>query len=499
MTLRRRTADNVGAPEHGFAAVVVAVVVPAADVVPLVVVPCVGLAPANIGTVKVARVRGTASRADRRMRPRYQPLLASPPVDVPLPTLEVLERTRRGEAVEAADVAALVNAWATGAASDAQMAAWCATAGMQGVPYEAALAVVAALLAGGDRLELQRLGPTVDIRSTGGVGDSALVVVASCLAAAAGAIVASTGARSIAHVGGVLDAVSAMPGMDNAMAVDRWVTQARDGGMVIAEPGERLVPGERRLADLRDSTATAEGDVLVAVATAARGISGGAGVIAVAIPAGSGGLLPDLDHARHAAGLLEALGGAWNRVVTAVPVVRAEPLAGVAGHSLELREALAVLAGDGDPALAESACTLAGAALVAAGLGDDVLSLRAMLGDGRAAAVAERWIAAQGGDPAIVSDPGRLSVAVVRSTLIATDGGAVQSVDAGIVGTAARWLGAGRLDPGQVVDPSVGVQVVARAGARVSAGDVLAVVEASDEWMADRALAMLRPAFDVVD
>jgi len=415
-------------------------------------------------------------------------------VKVPLPTLEVLERTRRGETVDSADVVALVNAWTTGAASDAQMAAWCATAGLRGVPYDASLAVVRALLAGGDRLELARLGPTVDIRSAGGVGDSALVIAASCLVAGEGVIVASTGAHAIAHVGGVLDAVEATPGMRAQMPVEDWVLQARDAGLVIAEPGDRLVPEERRLASLRDSTATAEGDAMVAIAAAARGISGGAGVIVMDIAGGSGALLPDLEHARAACELATRLGTEWNRVVVAVPSERAQPMAGVAGHILEVRAALDVLRGEGDAALAQSACALAAAALTAAGSPTGADSVRTALGAGRGAAAAERWIAAQGGDPAVVAHTDLLPRAAIRSTVTAGGAGTVTAVDAGRIGAAARWLGAGRLDPGQVIDPLCGVELVARTGGSVGEGDVIAIVHGADNWLVDRAVEMVRDA-----
>lgn len=414
-----------------------------------------------------------------------------------MPTLEVLERTRRGEAVDPGDISALVTAWLSGAASDAQMASWCATAGLRGVPDEASLEVVRALLASGDRLELASLGNTVDIRSAGGVGDSALVVAASCIAAGSGAIVASIGARAIAHVGGVLQAVAAIPGMRPEMAITDWVAQAREAGMVIAEPGDRLVPGERRLAALRDATATAEGDVVVAVAAAARGISGGAGTIAVEIPAGPGALLPDLAHARAACDLVRTLGARWHRDVVARPAVRAEPLAGVAGHSLEMEAALRVLGGAGDAALADEAVSLAAGALGTAGLDPSPQAARAVLDDGRAAAAAERWIAAQGGDPAVVARPESIPRGPVRRHAVAARAGVVRAVDAGVVGAAARWLGAGRLDPGQVIDPTVGVRVVARPGTRVAAGDVLAEVHALDDWMAGRAEDMLGHAFDL--
>lgn len=414
---------------------------------------------------------------------------------VPLPTLEVLERTRRGEAVDPGDISALVDAWMSGAASDAQMASWCATAGFRGVPYAASLAVVRALLGSGDRLELASLGNTVDIRSAGGVGDSALVVVASCIAAASGAIVASIGGRAIAHVGGVLQSVASIPGMRPEMPVAEWVAQARDAGMVIAEAGDRLVPGERRLAALRDSTATAEGDVVVAISAAARGISGGAGTLAVEIPAGPGALLPDLEHAQVACRLVADLGAEWHRTVVARPALRTEPVAGVAGHALEMEAALRVLGGDGDDLLADEAVALAASALGGCGLEADAAAARAVLADGRAASAAERWIAAQGGDEAVVAQPDRIPRAPVRWDVVAQEAGVVRQVDAGVVGAAARWLGAGRLDPGQVIDPTVGVRVVARPGTPVATGDVLAQVEALDDWRAARAQSLLAGAF----
>lgn len=87
----------------------------------------------------------------------------------------------------------------------------------------------------------------------------------------------------------------------------------------------------------------------------------------------------------------------------------------------------------------------------------------------------------------------------VRLQVQAPEAGVVRAVDAAVVGAAARWLGAGRLDPGQVIDPTVGVRVVARAGTRVGPGDVLAELDAMDQWMADRAQAMLAGAFTLGD
>lgn len=421
-------------------------------------------------------------------------------MEVPRPTLEILERTRRGEVLEPADVVALINAWSVGAASDAQMSAWCATAGISGVPADIASSLSTALLGGGDRLELGSLGPTADIRSAGGVGDSALVFAASATAASLGVIVASTGTRGISHVSGILDALEAIPGMRPELTLEEYVLQARDFGIVIAEAGDTLVPGERRLADLRESTATAEGDVLVAVSAAVRAISGGAGHIIVEVPSGRGSLLPDADHAVIAGDLVTRITAEWHRGATVFPVARVEPLAGVAGHALEMAAAFDVLRGEGDAHLLARVIALAGAAAEATGVAEDgAAAASASIADGRARATAERWITAQGGDAAVIDDPGGLAQPLIVREFTAARAGRVVRVDAGAVGTTTRWLGAGRLDPDQVIDPAVGVRSLVAAGSRVEEGEVVGEIHASDDWLAGRAEDLLADAWVIVD
>ena len=413
-------------------------------------------------------------------------------MQVPRPTLEILERTRRGEAPDPADVVALANAWSVGAASDAQMSAWCATAGLRGASPEVVSALASTLLGGGDRLELGSLGPTADIRATGGVGDSAAVFAASAAAASLGVIVASTGTRGISHTGGILDALEAIPGMRPELTLEEYVLQARNFGVVIAEAGETLVPGERRLADLRESTATSSGDLLVAVSAAVRGVSGGSGQLIVLVSSGSGALVPDRDRAVITGDLITHVASEWHRGCRAFPVARDTPLAGVAGHALEIAAAAAVLRGEGDPDLRDTVVMLADAAAEAAGVPPGAA---AALDDGRALAAAERWVQAQGGDPAVLTDTALLVQPLLHEDVVASAAGTVTAVDAGVVGLASRWLGAGRLDPDQVVDPAVGVQMTARVGDTVAAGDVLGVVHASDAWLADRAVDMLAEAW----
>ncbi|HJZ61668.1 MAG TPA: hypothetical protein VKD47_05840, partial [Miltoncostaeaceae bacterium] len=87
-----------------------------------------------------------------------------------LAPLELLERARRGETVDAESIAELVRRWLADEVSDAQMAAWCMAVCIRGLDAEHTAALTAAMIASGDRLDLSRFAPVGDKHSTGGVG-----------------------------------------------------------------------------------------------------------------------------------------------------------------------------------------------------------------------------------------------------------------------------------------------------------------------------------------
>jgi thymidine phosphorylase len=86
----------------------------------------------------------------------------------------------------------------------------------------------------------------------------------------------------------------------------------------------------------------------------------------------------------------------------------------------------------------------------------------------------ERMILAQGGNPAVVSDPGRLPTAPHRIDVKATKSGFVTKIDAREIGLAAVSLGAGRARADQQVDAAVGIEILEKPGNRVKQGTPLA-------------------------
>ncbi|MGD9572362.1 MAG: thymidine phosphorylase [Thermoleophilia bacterium] len=423
----------------------------------------------------------------------------TPPV--PLAPVEVLERGRRGEPVDAASVEAFARSWLGGDTSDAMMAAWCMCACLRGMQPGHPEALARALVASGERLELASLGAAGDIGTTGAVGDT-VPLVAAPLAASLGVLVATMGGRGVGHVGGIVDKLESIAGFEAEMSLGAFVRQARDVGIVVAAPIDRLVPGDRRLEALRDATGTLPAAGLVAASEMVTRVACGAGAISLLVGCGEGGPLATREEADAAAAAMAAMGEAWGRRVRWTVADVEAPLGRAVGNALEVAEAAAVLRGAGPDDVRQLAVRMAGDLAEAAGVLDAGTGREAAaeaLADGSALATAERWVEAQGGDPEVWTDPGALPVAPLRVDVEAPRAGVVARVGARALGETARWLGAGRLHAMQAIDPVAGLEVLVRVGDVVEEGQPLAVIHAREDGAGARARAMAEAAFVIGD
>jgi pyrimidine-nucleoside phosphorylase len=413
--------------------------------------------------------------------------------------VELLGRAQRGEPPLEGEVGDFVREWSDGPVSEAQMAAWLATAGIAWLPDAAAVELTDALVASGRRLDLTTFGASGDVQSTGAVGVP-LALVALPLAAAMGLVVSSLGSRALGLVSGAVDRMHAVPGAVTGPALADHVRRLRSTGVALGGDLDGVIPAERRLATLREQTATLGRPAITAAAAMSRALAGGGAAVVLEIPGGPGGVIADVEGARRAAGVAVAAGARWGRLVRCLVVDAAVPLGGAVGNALEVVAAGEVLRGSGDPELRERALAAAAALAEIAGLQDAEAArsaAQAALDSGEALGSAEAWVEAQGGDPAVWTDPRRLPRTPSVVDVEAIDGGILTEIDPVSIGAAARWLGAGRLHPSQALDYAVGVELRVRPGDEVSAGDVLASVHMRDPDGADRSIAAVQEAFTV--
>ncbi|WP_329382612.1 thymidine phosphorylase [Streptomyces sp. NBC_01716] len=384
----------------------------------------------------------------------------------------------------------VIDAYTRGAVADEQMSALAMAILLNGMNRTEIAHWTAAMIASGERMDFSSLSrPTADKHSTGGVGDKITLPLAP-LVAACGAAVPQLSGRGLGHTGGTLDKLESIPGWRAGVSNAEMLKVLDSVGAVICAAGDGLAPADKKLYALRDVTGTVEAIPLIASSIMSKKIAEGTGSLVLDVKVGSGAFMKTVEDARELAATMVGLGTDHGVRTVALLTDMATPLGLTAGNALEVRESVEVLAGGGPADVVELTLALAREMLDAAGLPDT--DPAKALADGSAMDVWRRMIAAQGGDP-----DAALPVAREHQVVTAPSSGVLTRLDAYDVGVAAWRLGAGRARKEDAVQAGAGVELHAKPGDPVTAGQPLLTLHTDTAEKFDYALEALTAAYDI--
>jgi len=414
---------------------------------------------------------------------------------------DLIERKRDGGALDAGELGWLCREYVRGRVPDYQVAAWLMAVCWRGMDAAETLALTRAMVATGATLDWSHLPATaVDKHSTGGVGDKTSLVLVPLVAAGGLPFVKMSG-RGLGHTGGTLDKLESIPGFRVEGSPAGIRAQVERIGCALVGQSPELVPADRLLYALRDVTGTVDSLPLIAASIMSKKLAAGAPVIVLDVKYGAGAFMPTVEQARELARAMVRIGEGEGRRMRAVLSPMDEPLGRRVGNALEVREAIETLHGDGPADLWALTLELGVHQLLLAGAESDPDRARSRLQRLRESGEAARRFAAlveaQGGDPAVVDDPGMLPAAAVITTLEAPDDGErwVARLDARLVGEAVLALGAGRRTREDVIDLGVGVRLLRKTGEQVGPGEPLVEIHARTATEAHAASEVLRTAY----
>jgi pyrimidine-nucleoside phosphorylase len=269
---------------------------------------------------------------------------------------------------------------------------------------------------------------------------------------------------------------------------------------VIAQSAD-VDPADKKMYALRDVTATVPSMPLIVGSIISKKVAGGADALVLDVKVGSGAFMKTEADARGLAAELTRVGELLGRTVVAILTDMDQPLGRAVGNSLEVREAIRTLRGEGPADLTELCLVLGSKMLVLGRVAADEGRARALLADsiasGRALEKFRAWVAAQGGDPAVADDESLLPVGAHTREVTANRDGWIAGFDAEGVGRAAMVLGAGRLRQEDAVDAGAGLELDVKTGDRVKAGDRLGMLYTNDVSRLDEAAERLAEAVHI--
>lgn len=403
----------------------------------------------------------------------------------------IIAKRERGELTDS-QIDWVVDAYTRGAVADEQMSSLAMAILLNGMNRREISRWTAAMIASGERMDFSSLSrPTADKHSTGGVGDKITLPLAP-LVAACGVAVPQLSGRGLGHTGGTLDKLEAIPGWQADLSNQAMLDQLEEIGAVICAAGTGLAPADKKLYALRDVTGTVEAIPLIASSIMSKKIAEGTGALVLDVKVGSGAFMKDAASARELAETMVALGTDAGVTTVALLTDMSTPLGLTAGNGLEVRESVEVLQGGGPADVVELTLALAREMLTAAGRSDVDPADR--LADGSAFDVWRRMIAAQGGDP-----DATLPTARETTVVTASESGVLTRLDAMAVGLAAWRLGAGRARKEDPVQAGAGVEMHAKPGDTVTAGEPLLTLHTDEPERFERALASLEGGIEIGD
>ncbi|HHT9126623.1 MAG TPA: thymidine phosphorylase [Candidatus Brocadiia bacterium] len=415
--------------------------------------------------------------------------------------VDIIRKKRNGKELTQEEISCLIQDYTNQKIPDYQMSAFLVAVYFQGMSANETVWLTEAIMCSGEVIDLSSIpGKKIDKHSTGGVGDKVSIVLAP-LVASLGIKVPMIAGRGLGHTGGTIDKLESIPGFRTNLSTAEFKENVADIGVCIASQSEAITPAESRLYALRDVTGTVESIPLIVSSIMAKKLVAGIDGLVLDVKTGSGAFMKEYDKAHSLAKAMIEIGKGMGKPTIALITDMNQPLGKMVGNATEIAECIDTLKGKGPPDLIELTILLGAYMLILADIYSDLeagkKALRKMLQNGKAYEKFKAIVSKQGGDTASLETFKETAISKKSCEVLCDTDGYVHSIDTFKIGIASNILGAGRKKLGDKIDYSVGIEVLAKIGAKVTKDQPLARLFYANETSCTQAKGLIKEAYKV--
>jgi len=413
---------------------------------------------------------------------------------------EIIEKKRDKRPLVKKEIIYLIDSYLDGFVPDYQMSAFLMATYINGMNEEETSWLTDAMLYSGKVItHNNKKGPLIDKHSTGGVGDKISIALVPA-AAACGISVPMISGRGLAHTGGTLDKLEAIPGFSTDLSIEAFLDQVALVGCAIIGQTRDIAPADKQLYALRDVTGTVSSIPLIASSIMSKKLAAGLDGLVLDVKFGPGAFMTDIGQAKNLAQTMVLIGAQLGKKVTARLTSMEQPIGMMIGNSLEILESIEILHGRGPKDTVELILELGAEMLIlgnkAKTLDEAKQLINQALTSGRAFDIFVRMVKAQGGDVQFVLEPERFKKAEKNIVIEAKDDGFIQKIDSRKIGTAVGMLGGGRFRLEDEINPRVGAELKIKIGDQVLRGQPLCIIHADQRGL-DEATLRIKNAISI--
>ncbi len=396
---------------------------------------------------------------------------------------EIITKKRDGNVLLKEELQAVIDGYVDGSIPDYQISALLMAIFLNGLDLRETEDLTGIMLRSGDSISLEGIdGIKVDKHSTGGVGDKVSFIV-SPIVAACGVKVPMLSGRALGHTGGTLDKLESIPGFNVFLEVDQFRSVLEKCGMVISGQTDNIVPADKKLYALRDTTATVNSIPLITSSIMSKKLALGTDAIVLDVKTGNGAFLPDINDGIELCKSMVNIGEKSGRKTLGLITNMNEPLGNAVGNSVEIIESIECLKGNGPDDLMDVTLALGACMLIAAGVEESfnkgIKRLKETIASGKALKIFRDFIEAQEGDPGVCEDYSIFGESESSWDLVSDKSGFIISINAFEIGMSAIDIGAGRRKKEDQIDHTAGFIFHKRSGDRIETGEKILTVHSS--------------------
>lgn len=411
----------------------------------------------------------------------------------------IIARKRANKELTKDEIKVFIGKYTKGEVSDAQAAALLSYIYINGLTEREIVDFTVEMANSGDVIDLSQISDNiVDKHSTGGVGDKATLILMPIIASL-GLPVAKISSRGLGISGGTIDKLESIPGYDAEISLDEFKQNVQNVGVSIINQTFNLAPAENKLYKLRNEIGCGDSAPIIAASLMSLKLASGSNKIVFDITCGSGTYIKTKEDAKKLARILKRLGVLLEKDVACVITSMDEPLGYSIGHILEIKETLECLQGRMTQDIGDVVVSLGRATLeLSTNVKDKVQNERTILEaikSGRAYEKFKEMVKSQYGSLEYIDNPERFPVAKNVVPVYSSGEGFVEKIDADMVGSIARYLGAGRMNKDSEIDRTAGIVLKKKIGDEVKSGDILAFIHTDDDSKVMGATQNLADAF----
>ncbi|MDA3938386.1 MAG: pyrimidine-nucleoside phosphorylase [Spirochaetia bacterium] len=410
--------------------------------------------------------------------------------------IDLIIKKKRGGVLSKEEIDFFISGYVSEDIPDYQVSSLLMAIYFQGMNKQETTDLTMAMVNSGDKIDLSSInGIKVDKHSTGGVADTATLIVGP-LVAAAGGMVAKMSGRGLGHTGGTLDKLESIPGLNISQTMERFAEIVNTCGVSVVGQTGNLVPADKKLYALRDVTGTVDNVSLISGSVMSKKLASGSDKIVLDVKTGSGAFMKDVEGAVELAKMMVDIGTLSGKETVALVTDMNQPLGNAVGNALEVIEAIEILGGKHEGDLKTVSCALASKMLILGGIfsseAEAMAKINEVINNGEALNRFGQMIEMQGGNSEVINNTGLLAAADSIIEVKAEKDGYIQSMNTENMGMVALLLGAGRTKKTDVVDPAVGYWLKKRIGDSVSKGDVLADFYVNDKKNLEESISLFK-------